>query len=80
MDGRGALDVAATRASDRLATPVVLRLEDGSHVRSIGIKGPFEPSQFDHPCGVAVLLAFVATLYPSWAAARVKPADALRYE
>jgi len=30
--------------------------------------------------GVAVLLAFVATLYPSWAAARVKPAEALRYE
>jgi lipoprotein-releasing system permease protein len=30
--------------------------------------------------GVAVLLAFVATLYPSWSAARVKPAEALRYE
>jgi lipoprotein-releasing system permease protein len=30
--------------------------------------------------GVAVLLAFVATLYPSWAAARVQPAQALRYE
>jgi lipoprotein-releasing system permease protein len=30
--------------------------------------------------GVSVLLAFVATLYPSWAAARVKPAEALRYE
>jgi len=29
---------------------------------------------------VAVLLAFVATLYPSWAASRVKPAEALRYE
>jgi len=29
---------------------------------------------------VSVLLAFVATLYPSFAAARVKPADALRYE
>jgi len=30
--------------------------------------------------GLAVLLAFVATLYPSWAGARVKPAEALRYE
>jgi lipoprotein-releasing system permease protein len=30
--------------------------------------------------GLAVLLAFLATLYPSWAAARVNPAQALRYE
>ena len=30
--------------------------------------------------GVAVLLAFVATLYPSWSAARAQPAEALRYE
>ncbi|NHZ94699.1 lipoprotein-releasing ABC transporter permease subunit [Massilia sp. CCM 8734] len=30
--------------------------------------------------GVAVLLAFVATLYPSYTASRVKPAEALRYE
>ena len=30
--------------------------------------------------GVAVGLAFVATLYPSFAASRVKPAEALRYE
>ena len=29
---------------------------------------------------VAVVLAFLATLYPSWSAARVKPAQALRYE
>jgi lipoprotein-releasing system permease protein len=29
---------------------------------------------------LAVLLSFVATLYPSWAASRVKPAEALRYE
>jgi len=30
--------------------------------------------------GVAVVLAFVATLYPSYSASRVKPAEALRYE
>jgi lipoprotein-releasing system permease protein len=30
--------------------------------------------------GVAVVLAFLATLYPSWSAARVQPAAALRYE
>lgn len=29
---------------------------------------------------IAVSLAFVATLYPSWKASRVKPAEALRYE
>ncbi|MCM8595263.1 lipoprotein-releasing ABC transporter permease subunit [Accumulibacter sp.] len=30
--------------------------------------------------GVALVLALVATLYPSWRAARVNPAEALRYE
>lgn len=30
--------------------------------------------------GVSVVLSFLATLYPSWWAARVKPAEALRYE
>ena len=30
--------------------------------------------------GVSVVLAFIATLYPSFAASRVKPAEALRYE
>lgn len=30
--------------------------------------------------GVSILLAFVATLYPSWSASRLHPAEALRYE
>lgn len=30
--------------------------------------------------GIAVLMAFLATIYPSMAASRVKPAEALRYE
>ena len=29
---------------------------------------------------ISLVLAFVATLYPSWRASRVKPAEALRYE
>ena len=29
---------------------------------------------------VSVALSFVATLYPSWRAARIEPAQALRYE
>jgi len=31
-------------------------------------------------CGVALAMSFVATLYPSWRAARMQPADVLRYE
>ena len=29
---------------------------------------------------IALLLSLLATLYPSWRAARVRPAEALRYE
>jgi len=29
---------------------------------------------------VSLVLTLIATLYPSWRAARVNPADALRYE
>jgi lipoprotein-releasing system permease protein len=29
---------------------------------------------------VALAVSFVATIYPSWSAARILPAEALRYE
>jgi lipoprotein-releasing system permease protein len=43
---------------------------------------PFSPRALDGGlvAGVALLISFVATLYPSWSAARVLPAEALRYE
>ncbi len=43
---------------------------------------PSEPQQSDIlPIAViSLLLAFAATLYPSWRASRVNPAEALRYE
>jgi lipoprotein-releasing system permease protein len=43
---------------------------------------PSDPQQADIvPIAlIALLLAFVATLYPSWRASKVNPAEALRYE
>lgn len=43
---------------------------------------PFAPRPTDGVlvAAVALLISFVATLYPSWSAARVLPAEALRYE
>jgi lipoprotein-releasing system permease protein len=43
---------------------------------------PSDPQQADIlPVAViALVLAFAATLYPSWRASRVNPAEALRYE
>ena len=43
---------------------------------------PSDPQQADIvPVGlISLALAFVATLYPSWRASRVNPAEALRYE
>ncbi|EET43343.1 hypothetical protein NEISICOT_02927 [Neisseria sicca ATCC 29256] len=29
---------------------------------------------------ISLILSFIATLYPSWRAARTQPAEALRYE
>ena len=43
---------------------------------------PSDPQQADivPVVVVSLILAFVATIYPSWRASRVQPAEALRYE
>jgi lipoprotein-releasing system permease protein len=43
---------------------------------------PFAPRVWDAllVCAVAIGISFIATLYPSWSAAGVLPAEALRYE
>lgn len=43
---------------------------------------PFAPHFMDGVwvAGVAIVVSLVATLYPSWSAARILPAEALRYE
>jgi lipoprotein-releasing system permease protein len=43
---------------------------------------PFEPQWTDGlwVAAAAILVSFVATLYPAWSATRIAPAEALRYE
>jgi lipoprotein-releasing system permease protein len=43
---------------------------------------PFAPRLIDGVlvAAVAIGVSFIATMYPSWSAARILPAEALRYE
>jgi len=45
-----------------------------------GLPTELQPSDVTIIAIVALLMAFVATLYPAWRAARTAPAEALRYE
>ena len=47
-------------------------LDDGDNAVLAGLR--------DRLASDKLVLAFVATLYPSWRASRVNPAEALRYE
>ena len=38
----------------------------------------FVPSQI--VCGISFVMSLLATIYPSWRAANIAPAEALRYE
>jgi lipoprotein-releasing system permease protein len=44
------------------------------------LKGKLEESDVLGICGLSLLLSFLSTLYPAWRAARIQPAEALRYE
>ena len=39
-----------------------------------------DPVEVATVTGMALVLSFLATIYPSWRAARIEPAEALRYE
>jgi lipoprotein-releasing system permease protein len=39
-----------------------------------------EPMEVVTVVGMALALSFLATIYPSWRAARLDPVEALRYE
>lgn len=57
------------------------RISLAPEVYSIGYV-PFAPRIVDGVivAAVAIMISFVATIYPSWSAARIAPAEALRYE
>jgi lipoprotein-releasing system permease protein len=44
------------------------------------LKGKLHEADVLRICGLALLLSFLSTLYPAWRAAKVQPAEALRYE
>ena len=57
---------------------VVLMPEDVYYVTGLPID--LQPSDVVMIASVALVMAFLATIYPAWRAARTAPAEALRYE
>ena len=65
--------------------PIIERLlgmplmsEDGFFINKI--KGAIEIGDIILIAGSTLLLSLLATLYPSWKASKVQPAESLRYE
>ena len=57
---------------------VVLLPEDVYYIT--GLPTELDPVDVTWIALVALAMAFVATIYPAWRAARTAPAEALRYE
>ena len=63
---------------EQMVLGVQLMPEDVYYIT--GLPTQLEPSDVTIIAIVALVMAFVATLYPAWRAARTAPAEALRYE
>ena len=70
------------------ATAIVNWLQSTFHLQLLQSNVYFVdylPSQIQmndiiHVCLLAIILSFIATIYPAWRASRTQPAEALRYE
>ena len=71
-------------AVDAVAEPKLERRSDRFELALQRASGPTAilPAALDGVlvAAIAVGISFIATVYPSWAAARILPAEALRYE
>jgi lipoprotein-releasing system permease protein len=57
----------------------LLFIPDGMFMLSI-IETDIQSSDVTITCLFALLISFLATLYPAWKASRIHPAEVLRYE
>jgi len=73
-----ATNLEAVRAFIQSVTGVNL-LDNRAFLVS-SLNAELDPVQITVTCALAVFLSFLATLYPSWAAARIHPVEALRNE
>ncbi|MEQ9811384.1 MAG: lipoprotein-releasing ABC transporter permease subunit [Azospirillaceae bacterium] len=73
-----ATNLEAVRAFIQSVTGVNL-LDNRAFLVS-SLNAELDPVQIAVTCALAVFLSFLATLYPSWAAARIHPVEALRNE
>ena len=60
-------------------TGMALSVKFGSMLAKIDVQIPWQPQAMLTALGVAILIGFLASLYPAWKATRMDPIEALRY-